>query len=89
MTYGRRFPLSAAQGRVLYHLERLFRSTGAGAEPHRRFIQACADMGLSVRRVQDWTVPQCVQALQVMEACARRAKGFHFRPCATGWRDFA
>lgn len=84
----KRFPLTAAQGRVLYHIERLFRSTGAGIREHQQFTRTCADLGLNAQRVQDWTTPQCVQALQVMERCARRGRGFAFRYCGTGWADF-
>jgi hypothetical protein len=80
------FPLSAAQGRVLYHVERLFRSTGHGMREHAHFLQACADMGLNVRRVQDWNLKACVHALRAMERCA--APMALFRATATGWQDF-
>ena len=85
----KRFPLTASQGRVLYHLERLFRSTGHGIMAHAQYIAAVREVGLDPERVADWTVPQCVQALQIMERVARAAPGFRFRPCDTGWRDFA
>lgn len=80
--------LTAAQGRVLFHLGRLFRSTGAGIRElgeYRRRIsetmgaQALADVGL-------WSTADCVRALQIMEDCARPMSGF--RDVRTGWEDF-
>lgn len=82
----KRFPLATAQGRALYHLERLFRSTGAGIREHAKLLQTCAGAGLDVARVQDWTVAQCVLAMQYMEEAARPMA--LFRDVRTGWQDF-
>lgn len=83
----KQFPLSSGQGRLLYHLERLFRSTGAGAREHRAFIAACARQGLDVGNVAHWTIVQCVTGLQLLEAAARPMA--LFRDIRTGWKDFA
>ncbi len=83
-----RFPLTIPQGRALYHLERLFRSTGAGQAAHANVVRACSDLGLNPARVQDWSTAQCVRALRIMEDCARRSFGL-FRDCRTQWQDFA
>ena len=84
----KRFPLTAAQGRVLYHLERLFRSTGHGMREHARYIVAIRAAGLDPARVADWSQDDCVLALGLMEHCASTGKGFHFRACDTGRADF-
>lgn len=81
------FPLTAAQGRVLYHLERLFRSTGHGIREHARYLQACEDVGLPLRAVHVWSVSDCIMGLQLMEQCARPMR--LFRHIATNWEDFA
>ena len=82
----KRFPLTPAQGRVLYHAERLFRSTGAGMREHAQYLAAVRAHGLDPVRVADWTQEQCVQGLQLMEAAAAPMR--LFRDVRTGWRDF-
>ena len=82
----KRFPLTAAQGRVLYHLERLFRSTGHGAAQYAEFLADVRAYGLDVRRVADWSTFDCVQALAIMEYDARPMAGY--RPIDTGRGDF-
>ena len=82
----KRFPLTAAQGRVLYHLERLFRSTGHGMAQYREYLADAKAYGLDARRVADWSTFDCVQALALMEYDARPMA--HFRPLDTGRADF-
>ena len=83
----KRFPLTVAQGRVLYHLERIFRSTGHGMREYRAFLEGCAAAGLDADGVATWDTARCIQALQLMEKHARPMAGF--RPLDTGWQDFA
>lgn len=83
------FPLTAAQGRVLYHLERIMRSTGGGQAAHVRYIAAVRAAGLDPQRVQDWTRAQCVQGLILMEEAARAERLHLVRDVGTGWHDFA
>lgn len=85
----KQFPLTPAQGRVLYHVERIFRSTGGNPIHHHAYIMACAQAELKLRRVVDWTQAECVTALQILERVARRCKLNRFRDVNTGWQDFA
>jgi hypothetical protein len=85
----KRFPLTAAQGRVLYHAERLFRSAGGpGVLAASIWRDACADAALP-RLVSAWTTAQCVMGLALIEWAARKQRMHRFRDCSTGWRDFA
>lgn len=83
----KRFPLTAAQGRVLYHLERIFRSTGHGMREYQAFLEGAAVAGLDASDVATWGTTHCVAALRMMEDCAKPMAGF--RAVDTGWRDFA
>lgn len=79
--------LTPAQCRVLFHNERLFRSTGAGLREHRAFVADCESRGLNVRKVSGWSDAQCVEAMRRLELHA--AGMASFRQIGTGWRDFA
>lgn len=84
----KRFPLTAAQGRVLYHAERLFRSVGGnGAQAAQSWRDACAEAALPVL-VSEWTRAQCVRGMLLIEWAARRHRMHLFRDVSTGWRDF-
>ena len=83
----KRFPLTAAQGRVLYHAERIFRSAGGnGCMAARDWRDACAEAALPVL-VSVWTVIQCVQGLQLIEWAARKHRMHLFRDCRTYSED--
>lgn len=85
----KRFPLTAAQGRALYHAERIFRSAGGpGVLAASIWRDACADAALP-RLVSEWTREQCVRGMQLIEWAARK-QGMHlFRDVRTQWQDFA
>jgi len=81
----KRFPLTAAQGRVLYHAERIFRSAGGpGCIAVQSWRDACAEAALPVL-VSAWTLRQCVQGLQLIEWAARRHRMHLFRDVRTQW----
>ncbi len=77
--------VTPAQGRVVFHQERLFRSTGnarPGAYPE--YIKACQDEGLPAR-ICEWTPEQCRVALHLMEIVCHKHRMDCFRDCRTGW----
>lgn len=76
------------QGRVLFHQDRLFRSTGGGLRAHDDYVAACAVVGLP-SRVDRWSLAQCIQGLRLIErAC--RGRGLHlFRDVRTQWEPIA
>jgi hypothetical protein len=82
------FPLTAAQGRVLYHIERVFRSTGGGQKAYWRFLSACERAGYDGHHVERYTTAQCVEILRLIEWAAHAAGLGNFRPIRTGWQDF-
>jgi hypothetical protein len=77
--------LTPAQGRVLYHQERLFRSTGgSGILAHQRYLRLCAKAGLHPD-VGAYSRLQCIRALQLIERAARDAHLHLFRNVTTQW----
>jgi hypothetical protein len=90
MSYeSKRFPLTALQGRVLYHAERIFRSAGgSGCIAAQSWRDACADAALPVL-VSAWTTAQCVKGLALIEWAARRHRMHLFRDVRTQWEDAA
>ena len=75
------------QGRVLFHMERIFRSAGGpGVLAHRSFSAACLAEGLPAR-VDTWTRDQCVLGLQLIERAAREWRMHLFRDCRTYWEQ--
>jgi hypothetical protein len=74
-----------AQGRVLYHQERLFRSAGGrGMVAHYRYLSMCA-RELLPARVDHMTTAQCVRALQLIERACTAEGLHHFRDVRTQW----
>lgn len=74
-----------AQGRVLYHQERLFRSAGGrGMCAHYRYLGMCAAEALPVA-VDTFTLAQCVRALQLIERACTVEGLHHFRDVRTQW----
>jgi len=72
--------ITPAQGRVLFHAERLLRSTGAmprGA--HEAWISACRAAGLDPVRVTSYSREDCRTALRLLEGILR-ARGVHRVP---------
>lgn len=85
----KRFPLTAAQGRVLYHAERLFRSAGGnGCTAAVSWRDACAEAALPVL-VSTWTNAQCVKGLHLIEWAARKHRMHLFRDVRTQWEPIA
>jgi len=89
MSYdSKRFPLTAAQGRVLYHSERIFRSAGGpGCLAAQSWRDSCAVRQLPVL-VSTWTQMQCVLGLRLIEVAARKHRMHLFRDCRTQWESF-
>lgn len=83
-TYGRSGPgVTPAQGRVLFHMERIFRSAGGpGVLAHQTYVTACKVRGLPAM-VDTWTPGQCALGLQMIEAAARKHKMHLFRDVRT------
>lgn len=72
------------QGRVLFHQDRIFRSTGGGVHAHADYVAACAVVGLPLL-VTRWSLMQCIQGLQLIERAARGRGLHHFRDVRTQW----
>jgi len=69
---------SPMQARVLFHCERVFRSTGAGMKAHALFLDA-ATAAVGWERARDatsWNRGECLALLALIEWAAR-AKGLH------------
>ena len=79
--------VTPAQGRVVFHMERLFRSTGGGMKAHASFTASCFAEGLPPL-VSTWTREQCVLGLQLIERACRFHKLQLFRDIRTDWEDF-
>lgn len=78
--------VTPAQGRVVFHIERLFRSTGGGVKAHGTFLAACRTKGIP-SAVSGYTPTRCVEVLQLIESACRH-RGMHlFRDVGTGWRQ--
>lgn len=77
---------TAMQGRVLFHMERLFRSTGGGIKAHAQFIRLCHSHGLP-RTVTDFSGGECLTALMLIEQACRDTGLHHFRQIDTGWEQ--
>lgn len=79
--------MTPEQGRVCFHQERLFRSTGGGIKAHARYIAMCERDGALPKRIGLMTRMECARALFYIEqAC--RAEGLHlFRDVRTQWEE--
>jgi hypothetical protein len=78
--------ITSLQGRVLFHSERLFRSTGASyASDSARsaWFVALRQEGLAPDAVADWSDAQCKRALALLEECARASGLGLFRDVRT------
>lgn len=74
-----------AQGRVLFHMERLFRSAGGrGMCAHYRYLNLCAAAGLPYN-VTTFSLAQCVKACQLIERACTAEGLHHFRDVRTQW----
>ena len=76
--------LTAKQGRVQFHQERILRSTGGGSPAHAPYIALCRQHGLPVL-LADMTDTQCRQALFLLECSAKSQKYSSARDLKTGW----
>lgn len=75
----KRFPLTAAQGRVLFHAERILRSAGGpGVLAAADWRAACARHALPVL-VAEWTRAQCYIGAALLTAAARHHRMHLFR----------
>ena len=71
--------LTPMQARVLYHVERVFRSAGGnGCLAHRDFLRA-AEAFCDPRAAASWSEDTCSRLLREITAAARRHKMHHFR----------
>lgn len=78
-------PLTPAQGRVLYHQERIFRSAGGrGILAHQAYLRLCIAAGL-FDDVGAYDRLQCIRACQLIERAARAEHLHLFRNVSTGW----
>lgn len=77
--------MTPAQGRVCFHQERLFRSTGGGLKAHARYLALCEqDAGLP-KRIGQMTRMECARALYYIErACVLEGLSM-FRDVRTQW----
>lgn len=73
------------QGRVLFHMERLFRSTGGGIKAHARYVELCHQHKLP-RIVTDMDHNECIDALRLIELACREVNMHFFRNVITPWR---
>lgn len=88
------FPLTPAQARVLFHAERLLRSTGAGRrnsaqttyQVHADWIDHMHQTTGSVL-AKDWSLEHCKDALRKLEELMRKYELHHFRDIDTGWEQ--
>lgn len=79
--------LTPAQGRVQFHMERLFKSTGgAGSRAHRVFVTLCDVAGLPAA-VATYTREQCIAACKLIEDACRRTGLHQFRDVRTDWHQ--
>jgi len=78
-------PFTPAQGRVLYHQERIFRSAGGrGILAHQAYIRLCTANGLAPD-VAQYDHLKCIRACQLIERAARAVHLHLFRDISTGW----
>jgi hypothetical protein len=76
--------LTPLQGRVVMHMERLFRMTGTGLKAHARYVKRAIAAELPVK-IGLWSDAQCKLGLQLVEESCRDAGLGGFRDIATGW----
>ena len=88
------FPLTPYQARVLFHVERLLRSTGAGrrnsaATTYSVHAELLDHMHVTTGSLlaKDWNLEQCKDALRKLEELMRKYDLHHFRDIDTGWEQ--
>jgi len=79
--------LTPLQGRVLFHTERLFRSTGAGTIEHQVFLRSCEQLGIPAE-VRDQTPAESLVCLALIEQACQALGMSKFRDCNTQWRGY-
>ena len=80
--------MTPLQGRVVFHQERIFRSTGGGQVAHTRYVKLCTIARLP-NVITDMTPADCVHALYLIQRAAHWAGLGGFRDIATQWEVFA
>ena len=82
-------PLTPLQGRLGFHMERIFRSAGGtGILAHQRFLKLCEAAGLPLM-FDTYTREQCVTCLRLVEQAACDQGMGLFRDVRTGWQSLA
>jgi hypothetical protein len=76
--------LTPLQGRVAFHQERIFRSTGNGSRAHESYITMAKACGLPTELAK-MSRNQCREALRLIELAARMRGLALFRNVRTGW----
>jgi len=87
--------LSPLQARVLFHVERVFRSAGGnGCKAHRDFTDAASRLfdlgeieGWGPAAARSWPDATCKRLLREITAAARRHKMHHFRNVDCGGEE--
>lgn len=78
-------PLTPLQGRLAFHMERIFRSAGGrGVFAHQHFVTLAEGAGLPVA-VDEMSDTQCIEGLKLVEQAAYDTGLALFRDCHTGW----
>lgn len=80
--------MSPMQGRVVFHQERIFRSTGGGIHAHQRYVELCKIDRLPLQ-ITEMADSHCIRALERIEQAARYCELHLFRDVNTGWRELA
>lgn len=79
--------LTPAQARVVFHQERLFRSTGGRGTPaHATYLDLCRDAGLPIL-IDKFDRNQCVIACRLIERACRTHQLHLFHNIGTGWQQ--
>lgn len=78
--------MTPSQGRVCFHQERLFRSTGAGGKAHAQYTAMCREAGLPAS-IERWTRAECCTALRLMERAAKLDRMALVRDVRTDWEQ--
>jgi hypothetical protein len=76
--------LTPLQGRVAFHQERIFRSTGGGLHAHQSYVTMAKAAGLPTS-IAEMSRNQCREALRLIELAARIRGLALFRNVRTGW----
>jgi hypothetical protein len=79
--------LTPAQGRVVFHQERLFRSAGGRGMPaHATYLDLCREAGLPIL-IGKFDRNQCVIACRLIERACRTHQLHLTRDVRTGWEQ--